>query len=478
MPELARKIESLPWIEDGIEGVQELGAVRGLILLADAGYTAGLIEEPWVVKGTNYQALEALRIVKHNHPETLDKIMSHPTISDGITVQEAKILATLTTAANPVGYLLEDADLLDKLLDPEQVLLEERTITLPLAGETDITIVRTRPGADRTMDFMEQSVRNIEEFMGLPFPRRQAIYLFVDAPGGGINLSTHVQIRASEQATSGESMFNLVAHETSHYYWTGLPTWLSEGAATFMESVVADTLHRPPDAVPCRLASTIAEFETLKSDPTSFAYFDCEYSLGTNLLYELYQNMDDTTFRLAFRRLFLHTEFDVSDGECEDFGTTICHVREAFSAYVPEETKSVIEDVITRRYGRTDLPDANIRGVVTGQDGRSPGRVALTFSRGGQGPRVEVAADGTFEIEVESGTYIVVVRIAVGSELVFVGWYDGKGSITTDPSQAYQVTVEGADVEGIDIRLPTDTEGLLCPTGSFRSLRSGNCTPQ
>ena len=478
MPELAGKIEGLPWIEDGIEELRELTAARGLILLADAGYLARLIDEPWVVEGRNYQALGALQLIKHNHPETLDKIMSHPTIIDGVTDQEAKILATLTTAANPVGYFLEDTDLLDKLLDPEQVLLEERTITLPLAGETDITIIRTRPGADRTMDFMEHSVRNIEEFMGLPFPRRQVVYLFVDAPGGGINLDTHVQIRASEQVTSGESMFNLIAHETSHYYWKGLPTWLSEGAATFMESVVADTLHRPPDTGPCLLASTIAEFETLKSDPTSFDYYDCEYSLGTNLLYELYQNMDDTTFRLAFRRLYLHTAFDVSDGECEDFGTTICHVREAFTAYVPEETRSVVEEVITRRYGRTDLPDANIRGVVAGPDGRSPGRVALTFSRGGQGPRVEVAADGTFEIEVESGAYIAVVRIAVGSELVFVGWYDGKGGITTDPSQAFQIMVEGVDVEGIDIRLPTDTDGLLCPPGSFRSLRTGNCTPQ
>ncbi len=119
MPELARKIAGLPWIEDGFEELRELNAARGLILLADAGHAARLIEEPWVVEGRNYQALEALQLLKHNHPETLDKIMSHPTISDGITDQEAKILATLTTAANPVGYLLEDPDLLDKLLDPE-----------------------------------------------------------------------------------------------------------------------------------------------------------------------------------------------------------------------------------------------------------------------------------------------------------------------------------------------------------------------
>ena len=118
------KIDSLPWIEDGIQGLNEVGAVRGLTSLADTGHTARLIEEPWVVEGRNHPALESLQFLKYDHPETLDKIMSHPTISDGVTDQEAKILATLATAADPVGHVLDDHDLLDKLLDPEQVTLE------------------------------------------------------------------------------------------------------------------------------------------------------------------------------------------------------------------------------------------------------------------------------------------------------------------------------------------------------------------
>ena len=135
------KIGDLPWVEDGIDR-GEFNAVRGLILLVDTGHTARVLEEPWVVEGRNYPALESLRFLAANDPETLDKIMSHPTISDGVTDQEAKILATLHRV---------DPDLLGKLLDPEQVTLEERTITLPLAGETELTIIRTRPGVDRTM---------------------------------------------------------------------------------------------------------------------------------------------------------------------------------------------------------------------------------------------------------------------------------------------------------------------------------------
>ena len=242
MPELATKIGGLPWVKDGI-GSGEFNAIRGLIRLADAGHTARLIEQPWVVEGRNHPALESLWFLAINHPETLDKIMSHPTISDGITEQEAKVLATL--------YVLDGDELLDKLLDPEQVILEERTITLPLAGETELTIIRTRPGVDRTMDLLEQSVRSIEEFMGLPFPRRQGdLTCSLPAPGGGINFSTHVHIRADEQVTSSDrvragAMLSLLAHETSHHYWRCLPRWMAEGAAVFMDIVVADRIHDP-----------------------------------------------------------------------------------------------------------------------------------------------------------------------------------------------------------------------------------------
>ena len=179
----------------------------------------------------------------------------------------------------------------------------------------------------------------------------------------------------------------------------------------------------------------------------------------------------------AFRRLYLHTVFDVSDDECDDHGTTICHVKEAFTTYVPEEARPVVEDVITRWYGRADLPDASVRGVVTGPDGRPPGTIALTFDRRGQtgqGLWVNIASDGAFDVVVQSGSYILAVRVAVGSRYQFVGWYDGRG-ITTDPSQAFEVIVAGADVEGVDIMLPADTDGLLCPAGSSRSSRTGNC---
>ena len=607
MPELATKIRNLPWIEDGI-GRTEFSAVRGLILLVNLGHLASLIEQQWVVEGSNYPALESLWFLAINNPKDLTRVMSHPTVSDGISDQEAKIVATLHFVLHP--------DELDKLLDPERVTLEERTITLPLAGETDINIIRTRPGTDYTMDLLEHAVRSIEEFMGLPFPRRQVIYLFEEGSNLGKpaarNANTHVSILVDEQTLDEESLLALITHEASHYYWGGPTRWVSEGAAIFLETMAMNMPHGPLQNPPCVLARNILELERLDRKPsTSGEALSCHYSLGERLFRDLYRNMHDTTFRLAFRRLYLHTVIDEVGDNCGNAATSICHVKAAYTAEVPEETVPTVERVITRWYDGTEpydmswmddtpvdagvsaidgriegaylslsrggisvstvtvgpnrnpvihlnldysyrnssgldslpieiahyfedgfeflrrrmglpLPAAgarrthhiwiphekntgrywvhvywgeqkiaeatfetvpepdphSIRGVVTVPDGPSPERIALWVKRGEEEFWGETGPDGTFDIVVSSGSYTLEVHVLADSVFHFVGWYDGRGAITADPSQASRVIVDGENVVGIEIRLPTDTEGLLCPPGSQRSPRTGSCTSQ
>ena len=65
MPELATRIWDLPWVEDGIDRV-EFNAFRGLIRLADAGHLEDLLEEPWVLEGRNYPALESLGYLRED----------------------------------------------------------------------------------------------------------------------------------------------------------------------------------------------------------------------------------------------------------------------------------------------------------------------------------------------------------------------------------------------------------------------------
>ena len=347
MPQLARKIEGLSWVEDGIEGPEERGIFSRLISLADVGLTARLIEEPWVAEGRNSAAFHSLSWLYLTDAELFDEIMSHPALTDDITYRESKVLATLETTAIPVVRLLEQPDILDKLLDPERHTMEVRTIDLPLAGETELTIIRTRPGLDSTMDLLEHSVRSLEEFMGFPFPRRQVIVLFAAAPGGGALLPGHVQIRVRE----GLSHDTLV-HELSHIYWQGAPNletyppsrWVTEGAAVFMEFVVQDTLQTFEADINhefgrCTLAQNISEVEALGPVGASFQIYDCVYGMGARFFKDLYDNMGEDDFRLGFRRLFLYHRFGT--GPCR---TLICYVRESFTTFAP------VEDLITRRY--------------------------------------------------------------------------------------------------------------------------------
>ena len=117
----------------------------------------------------------------------------------------------------------------------------------------------------------------------------------------------------------------------------------------------------------------------------------------------------------------------------------------------------------------------SIRGVVTDTEGQPLEMIALWMKRGEERYWVEAGPDGTFEAEVPSGSFILEVHVLKGRHWYFVGWYDGSGGMMTDPGQAFEVVVEGADVEGVNIALPVDTEGLICPSGSDRSRRTGRC---
>ena len=161
---------------------------------------------------------------------------------------------------------------------------------------------------------------------------------------------------------------------TSPSYWKSIPSphcvpadadvsqyiWLGESVATFIEYMVyhsSPSQYRPVTLdeffrfghQPCTLVQSIAEFEDLLPNETDpWQYYDCQYTLGARLFLDLYRNMDETAFRLALRRLYLHTHFDTP--ACDDDPTVICHLREAFTTYASEETRATVESLIDRHY--------------------------------------------------------------------------------------------------------------------------------
>lgn len=152
-------------------------------------------------------------------------------------------------------------------------------------------------------------------------------------------------------------------HEAVHYYFNGrggnedcYAHWLTEGAPVFLTYLLVKRLNPDlpfPDLNTYYTARTLnpCEVETLAEAEhlDGLRRLDCMYLLGGQLFEELYQTMDETDFRLAFRRMFLHTRVDTA--VCDDNRTPVCYVREAFTAYASETERPIVEEIIDRWHG-------------------------------------------------------------------------------------------------------------------------------
>ena len=284
--------------------------------------------------------------------------MSHSALRDGISDDVVPIVATLG------GVAETNPGLIDTLLDPSRISLETRTITLPLAGDVILSIIRTRPGAASSMDVLEYSVREIEEFMGTPLPTSFVGVLYEDAVSGsnaGENFSTHITILPKYDVNDGSFEAgrnpNIVAHEVAHYYWSGNADWIDEGAADLVAAIVDGEWAGRTIAVtnpPCGHVDNIVELENLditKGD----AAFRCNYSLGERLFADLHLALGEERFRREFRALYLASEIE---DDSRDTAVGIEHIREAFRSDDGVETPIIArwyDGTVSHDLSRLDL---------------------------------------------------------------------------------------------------------------------------
>ena len=409
-PGAANSIKSLPWVADGLTADEAAGAAELVDLAAfhpDA--FIAIAGHQWVAAGAadtktqlledlraigqqapaaalrvsrmsflhtlepaDFPAMRALRRLAFADPAALHRILEHPTLHNGINDDWAKIVALLH------GVNRVNPELIDILLNPQLVTLEERTINLPLSGETLLAIIRTGSGARRSMDLLEHSVRSAELFMDAPLPINYVAVLYGPAVAGafaGTNFGTHIAILPDYDVDDGSSYAaaagQIIAHEVAHYYWSGNAGWIDEGASEFL-AAVSEFLRTgkaiAPSNSPCAMARAIQTLDATNLTPES-AGFECNYSLGERLFIDLYQSMMPDAFQDDFSSLYRASTVDdpaVDDREGTYVG--IDQVRQAF----PDDAA---ESVIARWYDgtvayddRTDtspvdpeLPDLNGR---------------------------------------------------------------------------------------------------------------------
>ncbi len=411
MPEREQQIRELPWIADGIL-YSEYRAARSLVYLAVYGgdYFPKFIEHPWVVEGRNKPAMEALGTLAPYYPEDFQKVVNHPTISDGITDAEALIVPTLENAAkyNP--------GLLETLLDPEKVTLEERTIDLPLAGRVQLVIIRTQPGSARTMDLLETAVRTVEESVSLPLPRQQVIYFFGDAMSSGAAGQNGWDLIVSAPKYDSDKrglhrIIYLITHELAHYYWRGsdVKGWIIEGVPSFIGVLQANASTgwplRPHKNRGCPSFKSIAELESLDPAVVHIPEFYCAYEpddLGERMFLDLYHVLGDKAFREGLRRLYILSRSDDPGDDCEDADVGICHVEVTFKAAASAEAAEKVDQVIACWYhgDKAACPDTSPTDPLAPVLGPAKGTIPHHPDDGSSEKSEEFEQSGDVMIEV------------------------------------------------------------------------------
>ncbi len=362
---LADKVLEKSWVQDDMTA-NEATVIQNLYwtarpqdeTLADevAEASMRILDMPFLesVEAPDVQAVRSLRRLEYASSSRFFEIIAHPKIADGITDEEAKIVALL------YGTNTYRPESVNVLLRGTGVYLQERTIELPLSGEVLLTIIRIRDQITPSMDFLEHSVRAIEEFMGVAFPNNYVAYYFDDAvraTAGGSNFGTHIASKLHYDVENGHSWWRTpfhMAHEVGHYYWGGGgQKWVKEGAADFLGSISENTrVDKPIETTrnPCASAQEISHLEGLDAEYGTNKG-KCFYSLGESLFHELYKGLGEETFRQGFRNLYLKSLAEDYSDDCEGTDLGICHLVAAFKADASEADAAKVDEIVARWYG-------------------------------------------------------------------------------------------------------------------------------
>ena len=360
-----------PWFKDGLsnEEFMLVGNLGNIAYRSETHFLA-IIDMPFLETFEPVDALATRSLWRlDGASEEFRRVMAHPTISDGISDAETAIVATLNGASefNP--------DIFDQLLDPDTVTLEERTIDLPHTGEMPLTIIRIRPGAERTMDLLERAVRTVEGFAAMQFPVRHIIFLTENTQHGAsidlTNMSGEHEWFDTDERPEVDAI-HVLAHEASHYYWfvEWSRHWVEDGLGAFFQSLVRRQAKVGPDVPvvpiwpahtsPCPYMTSIAERDRELDTPGVRIISDCSDSLGERLFQDLWRSLGDSVFRQGLGNLHLLARSGAPVGECEFKKydkAGICEVAAAFKAAAPAEAAATVDQVVGRWYDNSEPYD-------------------------------------------------------------------------------------------------------------------------
>ena len=313
-----RAVLDEPWIRDGLDRA-ESSVVNALSQLSRGAWfhdssmyeyftaeSIAMLQMPFLdtVEPSDARALWALADLMTFDNTRPSRVLAHPALRNGITdEQTAPVLAAAFLKLNPDRIKNSLDGLLHEFLDPLHTTVEQRMLTLPLAGEVQLMVVRT-DNYPHYMHYFEQSVRHHEDFMGVPLPYDSGVLVITEIGGGGWAnwVQGGMAIDTAYARAGNNAVRGVIAHEAAHVYWTGWNPWMAEGPAVFLERISQhkDT-HESNFKVgvdSCSSAYNIADLYKSRSGL-------CPYVLGSAFFYDLYHAIGEEAFRQGFRNLYL-----------------------------------------------------------------------------------------------------------------------------------------------------------------------------
>ena len=287
---------------------------------------------------------------------------------DGISERDAiLVLALVSARARSYGQY-------QNLL--RQSNLMQRTLTLPLAGDIELYVVRQTefPLNDPTLDLMEQITPQLEEFMGVPFPLDAAVILIIEPdiaagedPQNGVAyaLGAHIEMVAP---LYNEGVHLAVFHEMSHLYWgghTGAPGWWTEGAAGFLPDYARDALGH--ESLTTRHSTLLADtrrecWHRGVANISRYYHLEktrpqvardrgiCVYAFGELFLMEMYLLLGHDATSTAMRALYI----DARDSGWLD-PITDQNIYDAFRANTPDDKFEEFRKLFLRLHGGANV---------------------------------------------------------------------------------------------------------------------------
>ena len=255
-PEFGKAVLDLWWVRDDMPTVQRF-ALSDLLYLARANLALArqVIEQPFMEPPFRFRdqyALSALLSLAEGglHDDERHalwtQLNSQTWFSNGLDDLDAALLYAISSSSD----------------DFRQALIEEKyvasaAVELPLSGIVDTVVVRHTPFPpdDHTFVTMEEGLRNIENFMGMPFPVNDIILILTDRNiwvVGGKHYSfrlgdkdkpyTHMIAHMVIDDSEFGPLKRTVYHEIGHYYYLQGHSWLREGVANLLEAYTRDQI--------------------------------------------------------------------------------------------------------------------------------------------------------------------------------------------------------------------------------------------